>query len=160
MRRWERGSCGCNGMEYDGRGRGLGRGMLQTLGNALSCSRYHNLMQRYADLIEIAIRSNLVDSFGSGVIITGPGWYYLSPTYYAQVLYSRSAGSFPLRLEHSTELAWQLREPDLSATLSSDGKTPTDLRSQLDREIPPCEVPFIRPLVISEWGNDLRCERS
>jgi len=101
---------------------GLGRGMLQTLGNALSCSRYHNLIQRHADLTEIAIRSNLVDSFGSGVIITGPGWYYLSPTYYAQVLYSRSAGSFPLRLERSTELPWQLQEPDLSATMSSDAK--------------------------------------
>jgi Alpha-L-arabinofuranosidase C-terminal domain len=101
---------------------GLGRGMLQTLGNALSCSRYHNLIHRHADLTEIAIRSNLVDSFGSGVIITGPGWHYLSPTYYAQVLYSRSAGTFPLRLERSTELPWHLQEPDLSATLSSDGK--------------------------------------
>ena len=101
---------------------GLGRGMLQTLGNALSCSRYHNLIHRHADLTEIAIRSNLVDSFGSGVIITGPGWHYLSPTYYAQVLYSRSAGSFPLRLERSKELPWQLQEPDLSATLSSDAK--------------------------------------
>ena len=40
---------------------GLKRGMLQTLGNALSCSRYQNLLHRYADLAEIAIRSNLVD---------------------------------------------------------------------------------------------------
>lgn len=102
---------------------GLGRGMLQTLGNALSCSRYLNLLHRHADLAEIAIRSNLVDSFGSGVIMTGPGWYYLSPTYYAQGLYSKSAGSFPLRLERSAELPWQLQEPDLGATLSSDGKT-------------------------------------
>jgi alpha-L-arabinofuranosidase len=102
---------------------GLGRGMLQTLGNALSCSRYHNFIHRYADLTEIAIRSNLVDSFGSGVIITGPGWMYLAPTYYAQQLYSRSAQSYPLQLERTQQLAWHLQEPNLSATLSQDGKT-------------------------------------
>src|SRR6185437_9198489 len=37
----------------------LGRGMLLTLGNALSCSRYQNLLHRYSDLVEIANRSNL-----------------------------------------------------------------------------------------------------
>jgi alpha-N-arabinofuranosidase len=102
---------------------GLGRGILQTLGNALGCARYHNLMQRYADLIEIAIRSNLADSFGSGVIVTGPGWMYLAPTYYAQQLYSRAAGSYPLRIERQADLAWRLQEPDVSATLTEDGKT-------------------------------------
>lgn len=101
---------------------GLGRAMLQTLGNALSCSRYHNFLHRYADLTEIAIRSNLIDSFGSGVIVTGPGWMYLAPTYYAQQLYSRSAQSYPLQLERSQQLAWHLQEPNLSATLSQEGK--------------------------------------
>jgi alpha-L-arabinofuranosidase len=101
---------------------GLGRGMLQTLGNALSCSRYHNFIHRYADLTEIAVRSNLVDSFGSGVIITGPGSLYLAPTYYAQQLYSRSAQSYPLQLERTQQLAWHLQEPNLSATLSQEGK--------------------------------------
>jgi len=33
--------------------------MLLTLGNALGISRYLNLMQRYADLVEIANRSKL-----------------------------------------------------------------------------------------------------
>jgi alpha-N-arabinofuranosidase len=102
---------------------GLARGMLQTLGNALSCSRYQNLLHRYADLAEIAIRSNLVDSFGSGVILPGPGWLYLAPTYYSQKLYTRSAGSYPLRVERGTSLPWNLQEPDLSVTLSEDGKT-------------------------------------
>jgi alpha-N-arabinofuranosidase len=102
---------------------GLTRGMLQTLGNALSCSRYQNLLHRYADLAEIAIRSNLVDSFGSGVILPGPGWLYLSPTYYSQQLYTRAAGSYPLRVDRATSLAWYLQEPDLSVTLSEDGKT-------------------------------------
>ncbi len=101
---------------------GLARGMLQTLGNALSCARYHNLLQRYAGLVQMAIRSNLIDSFGSGVIVTGPGWLFRSPTYYAEQLYTRSAGSYPLKLERNDTLPWHMAEPDLSATLSADGK--------------------------------------
>jgi len=101
---------------------GLTRGMLQTLGNALSCARYRNLLHRYAGLIEMAIRSNLIDSFGSGVIVTGPGWLYRAPTYYTEQLYSRAAGSYPLRLERDGGLPWYLAEPDLSAAISPDGK--------------------------------------
>jgi alpha-N-arabinofuranosidase len=105
----------------------LGRASLQTLQNALDCSRYHHLMHRHADTVEIAIRSNLIDSFGSGVILTGPGWLYCAPTYYAQRLYARAAGSFPLRLTRRAgtsgpDLPWPLGEPDLSATLSPDGQ--------------------------------------
>jgi alpha-L-arabinofuranosidase len=102
---------------------GLKRGMLLTMGNALNCSRYQNMLHRYSDLVEIANRSNLSDSFGSGVIQPGPGWLYFTPTYYSQILYQRAAGSFPLKIERTTSLAAYLREPDLDATLSSDGKT-------------------------------------
>ncbi len=102
---------------------GLGRGTLQTLGNALGCARYHNLMQRYADLIEIAIRSNLADSFGSGVLVPGPGWMYHAPTFHAQKFYARAAGSYTLKVEAASDLLWHLQEPDISATLSADGKT-------------------------------------
>jgi alpha-N-arabinofuranosidase len=101
---------------------GLTRGILQTLGNALSISRYLNLMQRYADLVEIANRSNFADSFASGFVVTGPGWIYESPAYYAQEMYGRAAGSYPLRIERSSKLAWHLQEPDLSASISADGK--------------------------------------
>ena len=101
---------------------GLTRGMLLTLGNALSASRYQNLLHRYADLVEIAVRSNLSDSFGSGVIQPGQGWIYLTPTYYSQILYQRAAGTFPLKIERPSNLAWALQDPDLSATLSSDGR--------------------------------------
>lgn len=102
---------------------GLTRGMLLTLGNALSCSRYQNLMHRYSNLVEIAIRSNLSDSFGSGVIQPGPGWLYRSPEYYSQSLYQRAAGSYPLTVVRTGEQPAHLREPDLSATLTRDGKT-------------------------------------
>jgi alpha-L-arabinofuranosidase len=97
--------------------------MLQTLGNALGCARYHNLMQRYADLIEIAIRSNLADSFGSGVLVPGPGWMFFAPTFHAQQMYARAAGSFALKVEAASDLPRHLQEPDISATLSADGKT-------------------------------------
>lgn len=100
---------------------GLTRDMLLTLGNALGCSRYQNLMQRYSSLVEIAIRSNLSDSFGSGVIQPGPGWLYLAPTYYSQGLYQKAAGSFPLRIHRSEDVPSHLREPDLSASISPEG---------------------------------------
>jgi alpha-N-arabinofuranosidase len=101
---------------------GLRRGMLQTLGNALSISRYLNLMQRYADLVEIANRSNFANSSGSGFVQTGPGWIYESPAYYAQEMYSRAAGAYPLRIERASQIPWQLQMPDLSASVSADGK--------------------------------------
>jgi alpha-N-arabinofuranosidase len=102
---------------------GLKRGMLLTMGNALTCSRYQNMMHRYSDLIEFANRSNLSDSFGSGVLEPGPGWIYFTPTYYSQELYQRAAGSYSLKLERTGSLSYYLREPDLDATLSPDGKT-------------------------------------
>jgi alpha-L-arabinofuranosidase len=92
------------------------------LGNALDCSRYHNVLQRYADLVEMGIRSNLVDSFGSGVIVTGPGWMYRAPTYFAEELYGHAAGSYPVTVDRGGGLAWQLQQPDVSAALSADGK--------------------------------------
>lgn len=102
---------------------GLRRGMLQTLGNALVCARYQNMMHRYADLIEIANISNFAHSFGGGQIQPGPGYLYEIPDYSAQLLYQRAAGSFPLAIQRSTPLSFYLREPDLDATLSLDGQT-------------------------------------
>ena len=72
--------------------------------------------------MEIANRSNFADSFGSGFVLTGPGWIYESPAYYAQEMYARAAGAYPLRIERSSKLAWHLQEPDLSASVSADGK--------------------------------------
>lgn len=95
---------------------GTGRAKLMTLANALACSRYHNLLHRHADLVEIANRSNLINSFGSGVIHVDNHHLYKTPTYYAQELYATVAGDQPLRIEPT--------EPglDLSATLSTDGR--------------------------------------
>lgn len=98
---------------------GLGRAMLWTLDNALACSRYHNLLHRYADLVEIANRSNLTNSFCSGILQTDNTRLYKTPTYYAQQLYACHAGSRPLQVE----IEGDLERDDVSATLSRDGRT-------------------------------------
>jgi alpha-N-arabinofuranosidase len=102
---------------------GLRRGMLHTLGNALVCSRYQNMMHRYSDLIEIANLSNFSHSFAGGQIQPGPGSFYTIPDYAAQMLYQRAAGSFPIGVHRNNPLSFYLREPDLAATLSAEGKT-------------------------------------
>jgi len=125
---------------------GLSRAMLLTLGNALSCSRYQNLLHRHSDLVQIANRSNLADSFGSGVLESGAGWLYLTPTYYSQRLYQRAAGSYPIEIQRPNSLNGYLAEPDLGATLTNDGKilriyavnsTPDErtVRFQLDQQL-------------------------
>jgi alpha-N-arabinofuranosidase len=96
---------------------GLSRAMLWTLDNALACARYHNVMHRYADLVEIANRSNLTNSLCSGIIQTDNARLYKTPTYYAQQLYAQHAGSRPLVVD--TEGG--LERNDVSATLSGDG---------------------------------------
>jgi alpha-L-arabinofuranosidase len=101
---------------------GLDRAMLLTLGNALSVSRYQNLLHRHSDLVEITNRSNFSDSFGSGVIQPGPGWLYFTPAYFSQSLYQQAEGSTPLKMEQENPLPFYLREPDLDASLSPDGK--------------------------------------
>jgi len=98
---------------------GLGRAMLWTLDNALACSRYHNLLHRYADLVEIANRSNLTNSFCSGILQTDNARLYKTPTYYAQQLYACHAGTRPLEVE----IEGDLERNDVSATLSPDGRT-------------------------------------
>src|SRR5262249_26176311 len=97
---------------------GPGRGQLWSLANALACSRYHNLIHRHCDLVQIACRSNLVNSFCSGCIQTDNSRLYKTPTYYAQQLYATLAGDRPLRIESSLPASVG---PDLSATLARGG---------------------------------------
>jgi alpha-N-arabinofuranosidase len=94
------------------------RAKLWTLDNALSCSRYHNLIHRHADIVEIANRSNLTNSFCSGIIQTDNHRLYKTPTYYAQQLYATEGGTKPLTIESKmpTNIG-----PDFSATLSAKG---------------------------------------
>jgi alpha-N-arabinofuranosidase len=97
---------------------GLKRARLWTLENALACTRYHNLMHRHCDLVEIANRSNLTNSFCSGIIQTDNHRLYGTPTYYAQQLYATRAGVRPLKIESDLPPNVGL---DLSATLTRAG---------------------------------------
>jgi alpha-N-arabinofuranosidase len=94
------------------------RAMLWTLDNALACSRYHNLLHRHGDLVAIANRSNLTNSFCSGIIQTDNHRLYKTPTFFAQQLYATLAGNKALKIE--SEVPANLL-PDFSATLSPKG---------------------------------------
>ena len=100
---------------------GLGRATLWTLENALSCSRYHNFMHRHCDMIEIANRSNLCDSFCSGIIQPNNATLFKTPTYYAEQLYAIHSAQYPLKMNTGSGAD---SDPDLdtSATLSEDEK--------------------------------------
>jgi alpha-N-arabinofuranosidase len=94
------------------------RAMLWTLANALACSRYHNLMHRHGDLVTISNRSNLINSFCSGIVQTDRRRLYVTPTYHAQKLYATLAGGQALRVESGLPPHVGL---DVSATLSEKG---------------------------------------
>lgn len=102
--------------------RGPKRAMLWTLANALACARYHNLLHRNCDLVTIANRSNLANSFCSGILQTDNHRLYVTPTYWTQWLYANRAGVLPLKL--ASDLPTD-QLPDLSVTLSADGRTVT-----------------------------------
>jgi alpha-L-arabinofuranosidase len=123
---------------------GTRRARLWTLENALACSRYHNLLHRHCDLVPIANRSNLVNSFCSGCIRTDNHRLYKTPTYYAQKLYATMAGDRPLRIDSPLP---PLSVPDLSATMAADGKSVMLFAVNDQRE------PIERPLDFSAFGR-------
>ncbi len=125
------------------------RAMLWTLANALACSRYHNLLHRHADSVKIANRSNLANSFCSGIIQTDNHRLYKTPTYYAQQLYSTLAGNRTLRIDCG--LPANLG-PDFSATLSRDGRTLTLFAVNDTLQ------PISRTIDFSLWGRKITAE--
>jgi alpha-N-arabinofuranosidase len=121
------------------------RARLWTLENALACSRYQNLIHRHCDLVAIANRSNLVNSFCSGCIQTDNHRLYKTPTYYAQQLYATMAGDRLLRIDSPLP---PISVPDLSATISADG------RSVILFAVNDGPEPIERPLDFSAFGRD------
>ncbi len=96
---------------------GLMRGKLLTLETALLNARYLNLMLRYSDIVEIACRSNMTNSLGSGIIGTSPAGLYKRPSYHVMKLYADhvkptavSVGNVPQGV-------------DVSACMSQGGKS-------------------------------------
>jgi alpha-L-arabinofuranosidase len=114
------------------------RARLWTLENALACARYHNVLHRHCDIVVIANRSNLTNSFCSGIIQTDRRRLFKTPTYYTQQLYATQAGNRPLQVKTAVP---PCLAPDISATLSPRGDcvivfavndTFTDIRRPLD----------------------------
>jgi alpha-N-arabinofuranosidase len=121
------------------------RARLWTLENGLAVARYHNLLHRDADLVDLANRSNLCNSFCSGCIQTDNHRLYKTPAYYAQKLYATLAGTRPLRVEPG----WAAGQtPDLGATLSADGKELTLFA------VNPTRTETARALDLSAFGKD------
>jgi alpha-N-arabinofuranosidase len=119
------------------------RAMLWSLANALACARYHNLLHRHGDLVRLANRSNLCNSFCSGIVQTDRRRLYTTPTYHAQRLYATLAGTRALRVESPLPPHLGL---DVSATLSAGGELLTLFAVNATLE----DVP--RPLDLSAFG--------
>ena len=72
-------------------------------------------MHRHCDLVQIANRSNMANSFGSGFIQTDNHRLYKTPTYFVQQLYATHAGVYPVKSEGGSGDGL-----DLSATLTAN----------------------------------------
>jgi len=97
---------------------GLGRGKLYTLGCALFEAQFLNLLQRNSDIVKMACRSNLTNSFCGGTIQTNAGGLFRIPAFYVMKLYRDHSKPVPLRtLQESPEGL------DISACAAEDGKT-------------------------------------
>jgi alpha-N-arabinofuranosidase len=75
---------------------GLLRGKMLTLDGALLNARYLNLLCRHSNLVEIACRSNMTNSFCSGIIETNGSGVLKRPSYYVMQLYADHALPIPL----------------------------------------------------------------
>jgi len=75
---------------------GLGRGKMLTLDGALLNARYLNLLCRHSNIVDIACRSNMTNSFCSGIIETNPAGVLKRPSYHVMKLYADHALPIPL----------------------------------------------------------------
>jgi alpha-N-arabinofuranosidase len=78
---------------------GPGRGRLSTLGNGLFVGRMLNHFRRNGDLINIANRSNIADSWHSGSIQVYRSRIWFHPAYLVQRLFSNHGGRRLLQIE-------------------------------------------------------------
>jgi alpha-L-arabinofuranosidase len=80
---------------------GLGRGKMLTLEGAILNARYLNLLCRHCDRVEIACRSNMTNSFCSGIIGTNPAGVLKRPSYHVMQLYAEHVLPIPLAVGHA-----------------------------------------------------------
>ncbi len=77
---------------------GLGRGKLYTLDCALFEARFLNLLHRNSDIVTIACRSNLANSFCGGTIQTNASGLYKIPAYHVMKLFRDHTQPVPLTI--------------------------------------------------------------
>ena len=93
---------------------GLGRGKLYTLDCALFEAQFLNILHRNSDVVEIACRSNLVNSFCGGTIQTNAAGLYRIPSFYVMKLFSEHSKPLPLTISETP------RGLDVTACASDD----------------------------------------
>jgi alpha-L-arabinofuranosidase len=77
-------------------------------------------MHRECDLVEIGCRSNLCNSFCSGIIQTNNHSLYKTPEWYSQRLYATLGLGRPLKIDPAYTVD---ATPDVSAVMSEDGNS-------------------------------------
>jgi hypothetical protein len=75
---------------------GLLRGKMLTLEGAILNARYLNLLCRYSNVVEIGCRSNMTNSFCSGIIETNAAGLLKRPSYHVMKLYADHTLPIPL----------------------------------------------------------------
>jgi len=96
---------------------GLLRSTFLTLTAALKNARYLNLLLRHSEIAQIACRSNMTNSFCSGMIQTNPAGLYNTPSYCVMKLYAEHAKQVYVPVEGSPEGV------DIVASVSEDRKS-------------------------------------
>jgi alpha-N-arabinofuranosidase len=116
---------------------GLGRGRLQTLDCALFEARFLNLLHRHSDIVAIACRSNLVNSFCAGTIQTNAAGLYKVPGFHVMKLFRDHTKPVPLTVTQMppwlnvTACAAEDRQ-SLSVFAVNTRTEPTEIRLDLD----------------------------
>lgn len=150
------------------------RALMGTLGNALYCARVLHIYQRNCDIVAIANRSNMTNSWWAGVIQTDKSSLFVTPAYHVLQLFSTRCGSSPLRVTDGQGLellgAEQDGPLDVMATRSDDGSAltvtvvndgPSEVASILDLSAHlrhPVEADLVTlagdgPMAINDWAR-------
>jgi alpha-L-arabinofuranosidase len=80
-----------------------GRGKLYTLDCAPFEARFLNLLHRHCDIVTVACRSNLANSFCGGTIQTNTAGLYRIPAFYVMKLFRDHARSLPLTISQTPQ---------------------------------------------------------
>ncbi len=98
---------------------GLGRGKLYTLDCALFEARFLNLLHRHCDIVTVACRSNLANSFCGGTIQTNAAGLYRIPAFYVMKLFRDHTQPLPLTIAQTPQGL------DITACASEDRRSLT-----------------------------------